>query len=174
MSDILVYNKSSRKFGVIEGDQLSFSILKASYVYDIKEFSLLLSQRPYKLVFIVCDEAIEPDTIRFIKACKNVSFQRDASLFVFFFQQNYSGVRQALLAGACQIYLDPVPWRRIREDMLRALNPDETGRTFRRSSPSEQLLRRYRFTEDWERSIVDRNSLGGPWKAMLVFQWEKK
>ena len=135
MSDILVYNESSRKFGAIEGDQLSFSILKASYVYDIKEFSLLLSQRPYKLVFIVCDEAIEPDTIRFIKACKNVSFQRDASLFVFFFQQNYSGVRQALLAGACQIYLDPVPWRRIREDMLRALNPDETGRPFARSSP---------------------------------------
>ena len=116
-SHILIYSRHPVSHSPTLREITRLSNDNVSIVNHIDEFKTLLQKIPYRIILICEEDSMQTEMIRFIKSCKNISFQRNVILLVWFTKYNPQGIRQALMAGASQIFLNPIRTALILEDI---------------------------------------------------------
>lgn len=106
--------------------------LRTTIVYSLAECHSLLQVQRYDIALFVALEELDPQLIRLIKRTKNLSFHRNVQLVAYFREPSKSGLQQALMCGVAQVYLEPIPSRTVRDDLIYLLGHDEVRDTIGR------------------------------------------
>lgn len=108
------------------------SQVEVTFVSHLDEFSLLLTHSPYKIILIFAQDRLNPELIHVIKENKNICFLRNVILLIFLKSYQAESIKQALMAGATQVYLNPIEPNTLARDVVGYLHSHldeaQTGR----------------------------------------------
>ncbi|MCB9229897.1 MAG: hypothetical protein H6618_09820 [Deltaproteobacteria bacterium] len=132
-SHILIFSRSSSSRAEAVRRAPVFRQDKITMVQTMDEFKTLFMKISYRLILIFEEDELEKDLIRFIKSSRSIAFHREVLITVWFSRYSENGIRQALMAGATQIYLNPVSESDVIHDLRTLLDGSEIAvaeRTF--------------------------------------------
>ncbi len=124
LTNILVFNdrKSKPKSLLIELDESTG--FTHTFTSDTSEFELLLRQKYHDLLFLIIYE--EPSTAlqHVVLKAKNMAHVRESQIVALHAAYSSIGIKQTILLGARNIYLEPISNKRIIDDIKALIQGD--------------------------------------------------
>ncbi|MBP6217291.1 MAG: hypothetical protein KA436_01750 [Oligoflexales bacterium] len=84
---------------------------------NLQEFKILIHTASPDVIFIACRDQMSAEMILCLKESRNISFNRDVQVLCYFQHRNDEGIRQALMAGVLQIYVEPIIKNAVSRDI---------------------------------------------------------